>query len=65
VDTVAGALLGGVRSPVLERAFAYWKSIDPVVGRRIEGKVRSGGAPQPVEGMGGGEVARVGASSTR
>src|SRR5690606_20490725 len=28
VETVAGSLLGGVRSPVLERAIAYWKSID-------------------------------------
>ena len=51
VDTVAGALLGGVRSPVLERAFEYWKSIDPDVGRRIEEKVRSGTAPEPAAGM--------------
>src|SRR5690606_16089023 len=29
VEQVAGSLLGGVRSPVLERAFDYWKSIDP------------------------------------
>lgn len=40
VETVAGALRGGVRSPVLERAFAYWKSVDAEVGRRIEEKVR-------------------------
>src|SRR5690606_11517595 len=39
VETVAGAL-ASVRSPVLERAFDYWKSIDPAVGRRIEEKVR-------------------------
>jgi catalase len=51
VETVAGALLGGVRSPVLERAFAYWKSVDPDVGRRIEEKVRSGSAPEPAAGM--------------
>jgi catalase len=51
VDTVAGALLGGVRSPVLERAFEYWKSVDPDVGRRIEEKVRSGSAPEPAAGM--------------
>ena len=51
VETVAGALLGGVRSPVLERAFEYWKSVDPDVGRRIEGKVRSGSAPEPAAGM--------------
>ncbi|NYT58767.1 catalase [Alcaligenaceae bacterium] len=51
VETVAGSLLGGVRSPVLERAFEYWKSIDPEVGRRIEEKVRAGGAPEPAAGM--------------
>jgi catalase len=50
VETVAGALLGGVRSPVLERAFDYWKSVDPEVGRRIEQKVRSGSAPEPASG---------------
>jgi len=47
VETVAGSLLGSVRSPVLERAFDYWKSIDPNIGRRIEQKVRSGGAAEP------------------
>ena len=52
VEQVAGSLLGGVRSPVLERAFDYWKSIDPEVGRRIEEKVRAGAAPEPVPGMG-------------
>lgn len=46
VDTVTGALLAGVRSPVLERAFEYWKSIDADVGRRIEECVRAGGAPK-------------------
>jgi catalase len=43
VETVAGALLGGVRSPVLERAFEYWRSVDADVGRRIEEKVRAAG----------------------
>src|SRR5690606_13391348 len=52
VDQVAGSLLGGVRSPVLERAFDYWKSIDADVGRRIEEKVKAGAAPEPAEGMG-------------
>jgi catalase len=51
VETVSGSLLGGVRSPVLERALEYWKSIDPDVGRRIEQKVRSGRAPEPAAGM--------------
>lgn len=41
VETVAGALLAGVRSPVLERAFDYWKSVDADVGQRIEDKVRA------------------------
>jgi len=51
VETVAGSLLGGVRSPVLERAFEYWKSVDPDVGRRIEEKVRSGQASEPAAGL--------------
>ena len=41
VDQVAGSLLGGVRSPVLERAFDYWKKVDADVGKRIEQKVRA------------------------
>jgi catalase len=52
VDTVAGSLLGGVREPVLNRAFEYWKSVDAETGSRIEEKVRSGSAPKPAEGMG-------------
>jgi len=52
VDTVAGSLLGGVRQPVLGRAFEYWQGIDRGTGRRIEQKVRFGTAPKPAEGMG-------------
>jgi len=52
VDQVAGSLLGGVREPVLSRAFEYWKNIDRETGRRIEDKVRSGAAAKPAEGMG-------------
>jgi len=52
VDQVAGSLLGGVRSPVLEHAFDYWKHIDADIGGRIEEKVRRGSAPRPAEGMG-------------
>jgi catalase len=52
VDQVAGSLLGGVREPVLSRAFQYWKNINADIGRRIEEKVRAGAAPQPAEGMG-------------
>src|SRR3546814_455057 len=51
VDQVAGSLLGGVREPVLSRAFQYWKNIDADVGQRIEDKVRAGAAPLPAEGM--------------
>ncbi|MNF10748.1 Catalase [compost metagenome] len=54
MDTVAGSLLGGVREPVLSRAFQYWKSVDADVGRRIEEKVLAGNAPKPAEGMGEG-----------
>ena len=52
VDQVAGSLLGGVREPVLSRAFQYWKNIDAEVGARIEEKVRKGSAGKPAEGMG-------------
>jgi catalase len=54
VDQVAGSLLGGVREPVLSRAFEYWKNLDAETGRRIEAKVRAGAAPRPAEGMGEG-----------
>src|SRR3546814_362446 len=54
VDQVAGSLLGGVREPVLSRAFEYWKNVDADVGSRIEEKVRAGAAPQPADGMGEG-----------
>ena len=52
VDQVSGSLLGGVTPEVLERAFEYWKNIDAEVGKRIEEKVRTGHATEPVEGMG-------------
>ena len=52
VEQVAGSLLGGVRSPVLERAFEYWKNVDPDVGARIEEKVKAGAAAEPAAGMG-------------
>ncbi|MEO5982024.1 MAG: catalase [Pedococcus sp.] len=42
VETVAGHLLGGVKSPVLERAFDYWKSVDAGTGQQIEELVRAG-----------------------
>ncbi len=48
VETVAGHLLGGVKSPVLERAFEYWQNVDADTGKQIEELVRAGlGAPNP------------------
>jgi len=41
VSNVAGHLSDGVSEPVLQRAFQYWKNIDPGVGARIEQAVRS------------------------
>ncbi|PJI93993.1 catalase [Luteimicrobium subarcticum] len=41
VDNVVGHLLNGVSEPVLERAFAYWRSIDPAVGAAVEQGVRA------------------------
>ena len=52
VEQVAGSLLGGVHGEVLDRALAYWNSIDPDLGKRIEAAVRTDGAPEPVDGMG-------------
>jgi catalase len=49
VDQVAGAL-GGVREPVLGRAFEYWKNVDVEVGARIEEKVRKANATKPGKG---------------
>ncbi|WP_299037381.1 catalase [uncultured Pseudokineococcus sp.] len=40
VTNVSGHLLNGVSEPVLERAFAYWRSIDAETGRRVEAAVR-------------------------
>ncbi|GAA1100435.1 catalase [Tsukamurella strandjordii] len=42
VDNVAGHLLDGVSRPVLQRAFEYWKNIDPETGARIERAVEAG-----------------------
>ena len=56
VEQVAGSLLGGVREPVLSRAFQYWKNIDLEVGHRIEDKVRSRSGAEPAEGMGEGSA---------
>ena len=40
VSNVVGHLKKGVTDPVLERAFEYWRNIDPVVGDRIAKGVR-------------------------
>jgi catalase len=36
VETVSGLLAGLRRDEVLQRAFAYWRSIDKALGDRIE-----------------------------
>jgi catalase len=43
VENVSGHLLDGVSDKVLERAFAYWRSIDKETGDRIAETVGSGG----------------------
>ncbi|MBK1698792.1 catalase [Rhodovibrio salinarum] len=40
VSNVVGHLLGGVSEPVLQRAFDYWRNVDPEIGERIERGVR-------------------------
>lgn len=40
VSNVVGHLSGGVTEPVLERAFEYWRNVDPEIGKRIEQGVR-------------------------
>ena len=40
ISNVVGHLQKGVTEPVLERAFEYWRKIDPEVGERIEQGVR-------------------------
>ena len=47
VHTVAGHLLGGVTGDVLERAFQYWKNVDPDTGKQIEELVRHGDGGGP------------------
>ncbi|GAB3566900.1 catalase [Spelaeicoccus albus] len=44
VSNTVGHLLDGVTEPVLQRAFDYWKNIDPDIGKRIEAGVREGQA---------------------
>ncbi|MGO3230581.1 MAG: catalase [Agrococcus casei] len=41
VETVTGALLGGVEEPVLSNVFQYWKNIDQEVGENIEKAYRA------------------------
>ncbi len=46
VANVSGHLLDGVHGDVLERAFWYWESIDPDVGRRIRDAVEQSAASE-------------------
>ncbi|KUH95627.1 catalase [Mycobacterium sp. IS-3022] len=52
VETIAGALLGGVSGDVLDRALQFWRNIDADLGARVEKAVRAGDVPEPVDGMG-------------
>lgn len=52
VETISGALLGGVSGDVLDRALQYWRNVDADFGARIEKAVRAGGQAEPVDGMG-------------
>ena len=47
VDQVAGSLLGGVREPVLERAFDYWKNVDADVGAASRRRSAPEAPPSP------------------
>jgi catalase len=42
VGNVAGHLLNDVSAPILERAFAYWRSVDKATGDRIAEAVLKG-----------------------
>lgn len=42
VDNIAGHLLNGVSEKVLQRAFDYWRQVDPGLGDRVERAVRDG-----------------------
>jgi catalase len=42
VANITGHLKGGVSEPVLERAFEYWRNIDPDIGDRVARGVKSG-----------------------
>ncbi|MEZ5361435.1 MAG: catalase [Bryobacterales bacterium] len=40
VSNIVGHLSAGVSEPVLQRAFEYWRNIDPDIGARVEKGVR-------------------------
>ena len=44
VSNVVGHLRDGVSQPVLERAFEYWRHIDPGISERIVKAMSAGGA---------------------
>jgi catalase len=47
VENVAGHVLGGVTEQTLPKVFAYWRSVDEEIGKRIEEKVLEGNATGP------------------
>jgi catalase len=42
IGNIVGHLLQGVSERVLQRAFEYWRNVDPQVGARVETDVRAG-----------------------
>src|SRR5699024_4086409 len=42
VSNIGRHLLDGVTEPVLQRAFEYWRNVDPDVGDQVEQGVRAG-----------------------
>jgi catalase len=42
VGNIVGHLLNGVSTPVLERAFQYWRNVDKHLGDQVEAGVRAG-----------------------
>ncbi len=43
VETVSNHLLADVTGDVLDRAFEYWRNVDPEIGKRIEARVSGDG----------------------
>jgi len=47
---VSGHLKGGVSAMMLQRAFAYWRSVDEALGDTIAGDFQVGAKRRPIAG---------------